>query len=353
MTIESWLQPVSEDLPCGPNLEDDLDFLSLEESSREKRSEEFRKDDGDTIQTPKSKIDWFVVHSLAEGLLTRSKDLRVAIYLMRAALHIRGFTGIVDGLALIKALLERFWDDVHPQLEADSDNDPTMRINALVPLASNDALIGDLRSSYLLNSRSEGQLTVREIEVAQGLLAEGTSGTRLSESQLHGLLSAAIAENPDLPQQASEAQTSLKNILQIVDEHIGSSYTPDLKPLQYILNAIIRAIREVRPAVAEKEALASLALASGGSPLSTPSAGGLHASGLHEIRSRQDVLQILDRLCDYLARTEPTNPVQIVLRRAQRMMNMTFLELMQDIAPDGLEQAQIVVGEKLNPDSEE
>jgi type VI secretion system protein ImpA len=290
---------------------------------------------------------------LAEGLLTRSKDLRVAIYLMRAALHIRGFTGIVDGLALIKALLERFWDDVHPQLEADSDNDPTMRINALVPLASNDALIGDLRSSYLLNSRSEGQLTVREIEVAQGLLAEGTSGTRLSESQLHGLLSAAIAENPDLPQQASEAQTSLKNILQIVDEHIGSSYTPDLKPLQYILNAIIRAIREVRPAVAEKEALASLALASGGSPLSTPSAGGLHASGLHEIRSRQDVLQILDRLCDYLARTEPTNPVQIVLRRAQRMMNMTFLELMQDIAPDGLEQAQIVVGEKLNPDSEE
>jgi type VI secretion system protein ImpA len=72
-----------------------------------------------------------------------------------------------------------------------------------------------------------------------------------------------------------------------------------------------------------------------------------------EIRSRDDVLQTLGRLCDYLSVHEPTNPVQLVLRRAQRMMNMSFLELMQDLAPDGLTQAETVVGEKLNKDEEE
>mgnify|MGYP000738829940 CR=1 FL=1 len=32
---------------------------------------------------------------------------------------------------------------------------------------------------------------------------------------------------------------------------------------------------------------------------------------------------------------------------------MSFLELMQDVAPDGLIQAETVVGEKLNKDEEE
>ncbi len=32
------------------------------------------------------------------------------------------------------------------------------------------------------------------------------------------------------------------------------------------------------------------------------------------------------------------------------MMNMSFLELMEDMAPDGLSQAEKVVGERLNKD---
>jgi hypothetical protein len=35
------------------------------------------------------------------------------------------------------------------------------------------------------------------------------------------------------------------------------------------------------------------------------------------------------------------------------MMNMSFLELMQDLAPDGLVQAETVVGERLNKEEEE
>jgi len=81
-----------------------------------------------------------------------------------------------------------------------------------------------------------------------------------------------------------------------------------------------------------------------------PAAGGRGAAASGEIRSRQDVIQTLERLCDYLSRSEPTNPVQLVLRRAQRMMNMSFLELMEDMAPDGLSQAEKVVGERLNKD---
>ena len=41
-------------------------------------------------------------------------------------------------------LLDRFWDGVHPQLDADDDNDPTMRLNALAALNDEGAVVRDL-----------------------------------------------------------------------------------------------------------------------------------------------------------------------------------------------------------------
>ena len=61
---------------------------------------------------------------------------------------------------------------------------------------------------------------------------------------------------------------------------------------------------------------------------------------------------MLALLCQYLEKNEPTNPVQILLRRAQRMMQMGFLELLRDMAPDGLDQAEKVVGERIARDDD-
>jgi type VI secretion system protein ImpA len=70
------------------------------------------------------------------------------------------------------------------------------------------------------------------------------------------------------------------------------------------------------------------------------------------INSRQQVVEILALLCQYLEKNEPTNPVQILLRRAQRMMQMDFLELLRDMAPDGLDQAEKVVGARIARDDD-
>jgi len=64
------------------------------------------------------------------------------------------------------------------------------------------------------------------------------------------------------------------------------------------------------------------------------------------------VIQTIDRLVDYLERAEPTNPAQWLLRRARRVINMNFLEAIVELAPDGLEQAERMVGSQLNPDEE-
>jgi len=346
VSVETWLQPISGDDPCGPDLEYDPDFMGMEEASRETPGQEFGKDGGEAIRIQGTAANWTEVRAKAEGLLSRSKDLRVAVYLTRSLLHTDGFRGIADGLALIMGLLEQFWEAVHPLLDAEDDDDPTMRVNALVPLGALDAVVGDLRDSYVLRSRSRGQLTVREIEIAQGRLQGGADAAVLSESELLGLVAAAVEENPELPRLANEALAAVKAIGRIVGERVGESYAPDLKMLQSSLYNVVQAFAQGAPG-AEEEVSDEMP-ADSAAP-----ADGKKASGISgEIRSRQDVIQTLGRLCDYLSRNEPTNPVQLVLRRAQRMMNMSFLELMQDVAPDGLQQAETVVGEKLNKDEE-
>ncbi len=348
MTIETWLQPISSDSPCGPNLEYDLDFQKLEEASRDKPDQEFGKDGGEAIRIQGATANWSEVRTLAEGLLARSKDLRIAVYLVRALLRTDGFSGIGEGLVLIQRLLEDYWDcGLHPELDADDDHDPTMRINALVPLGALDSVAGDLRASFVMRSRSRGQLTVKEIEVGQGRLQAGADGATLTESQLAGLLAAAVEESPGLPRLAADALARVKHIEQFIGERVGESFAPDFKHLQATLYCVVQALGKGLPEASADEALP--AANSGGAPV----AGGRAVAVDGEIRSREDVLQTLARLCEYLSVHEPTNPVQLVLRRAQRMMNMSFLELMQDLAPDGLVQAETVVGERLNKEEEE
>jgi type VI secretion system protein ImpA len=198
-----------------------------------------------------------------------------------------------------------------------------------------------------MRSRSRGQLTVKEIEVGQGRLQAGAEGATLTESQLAGLLAAAVEENPGLPQMAEDALARVRHIEQFIGERVGEAYAPDLKLLQTMLYCVVHALGKTLP---EAPAAEDLPAASSGA---AAAAGSRVIAVAGEIRSREDVLQTLARLCEYLSVHEPTNPVQLVLRRAQRMMNMSFLELMQDLAPDGLVQAETVVGERLNKEEEE
>lgn len=351
MTLDVWLQAVSAENPCGPNLEYDGDFLRLEEAATAKRAEEFQRDGGEVVRVEGKAVNWNEVRTLAEDLLGRSKDLRVAVYLTRALLHTDGFSGIADGLVLINGLCENFWDGVHPQLE-EEDQDATVRVNALVPLGSLDSVVADVRGSVVLKSRRYGQLTVREIEVAHGRLKPAADTPVHSEAELAALLAAAAEENPESRRVAAHALASLKTLTATISERAGASFVLDLKALQTVLFNVDQAFAAALPENAETGVAEGDAEESDRSHDQMAVAGRSSTVAAGEIGSRQDVVRILGRLCDYLVKHEPTNPVQFLLRRAQRMMNMSFLELMHDLAPDGLDQAETVVGEKLKREEE-
>jgi type VI secretion system protein ImpA len=61
--------------------------------------------------------DWRVLHERCVELSARSKDLRVATKLCLTALKMDGLPGVGEGLALLKGLLERYWEPVYPKLD--------------------------------------------------------------------------------------------------------------------------------------------------------------------------------------------------------------------------------------------
>jgi len=67
-------------------------------------------------------------------------------------------------------------------------------------------------------------------------------------------------------------------------------------------------------------------------------------TGVGEISSRQDAIRAIVAAVLFFRKYEPSSPVPILLERARRLVSKGFMEVLEDIAPDGLAQARIVGG---------
>jgi len=62
------------------------------------------------------------------------------------------------------------------------------------------------------------------------------------------------------------------------------------------------------------------------------------------IQGREDIIRVLDQVCDWYARNEPSSPVPLLLVRAKRLVSKNFVELIQDLSPGGLTEIQTIAG---------
>ena len=63
-----------------------------------------------------------------------------------------------------------------------------------------------------------------------------------------------------------------------------------------------------------------------------------------EINSREDVVRVLDMACDYFKRHEPSSPVPLLLQRAKSLVAKDFMEILRDLTPAGVSQAEQIGG---------
>lgn len=336
--LESLLSPVSEASPTGQDLEYDADFMALDRAATTKGERAI----GDAVKAAEEP-EWDKVVVLALGLLGRSKDLRVAVHLGTAWTRIHGLPGWSGGLALIRGLLETYWDGVHPQLDAEDDNDPTARVNAVVPVGDPLGVLSYFRTTPFVQSPRVGRFSLRDLRIANGSLKLGDDATGLPTMTD---IEACCMDCPEeqllqAAQAVSDALEQAKAIDAIFSDQLGTA-GPELRPLlsdTFELKKFLDAqVAKRMPQTVEDAAESGANDEPGGGTSAAVAAGG------GRISNPQDVLRRLDELCEYYARNEPSSPVPLLLRRAQRLVGLNFLDLLKDLAPGGISELRTISG---------
>ena len=60
--------------------------------------------------------------------------------------------------------------------------------------------------------------------------------------------------------------------------------------------------------------------------------------------TRADALLMLRKGAEYFQRQEPNSPIPLLVNRALRISEMNFIDLLQDIVPDALDQGKKILG---------
>ena len=335
--LESLLTPLADEAPSGPDLEYDPDFQTLERTAKPKAERAI----GDSVKTAEEP-EWDRVSSLGEALLGRSRDLRVAVHLTSAWTRMHGLAGWSDGLALIHGLLENLWDSVHPQLDAEDDNDPTARVNAVMALVDMQGVLGYFRGTPFVQSPRLGRYSLRDLRIANGTLKISASEDDASQPSMTDIEACCL----DCPEeQLTDAATATASAMEharaidaIFTDRIGTA-GPDLKPLLGEIHELKKFLDTEVVKRMPAGAADAPADAEGATPGATPASA---ANG--RIETAQDVIRRLDEICEYYTRREPSSPIPHLLRRAQRLVGMDFVDLMKELAPGGLSEFQVISG---------
>lgn len=335
--LDSLLSPLADDAPCGPDLEYDPEFQALEREAKPKAERAI----GDSVKGAEEP-DWDKVASMGTALFERSRDLRVALALTTAWTRMHGLAGWADGLGLIRGLLENRWDSVHPQLDAEDDDDPTARVNAVMPLVDMQGALGYFRSTWFVQSPRVGRYSLRDLRIANGTLKIADVENPPSMTDIEACcLDCAEDQLSGAAEAVAAAMEHARAIDATLNDRIGTA-GPDLKPL---LSEIYELKKFLDAEVAKRAPSgADEAVAEDGGEAGTGSAAASPSGAPRGIESPQDVIKRIDEICDYYARREPSSPIPQILRRAQRLVGLSFVDLMKDLAPGGVSEFRVISG---------
>lgn len=341
-----WLRPVSAAEPCGPHLEYDAEYAILSTRMMPQAEAQY----GDFVSKPDGP-DWADVDRDCRRLLMRSKDISVLIWLARCRTHLAGAEGLAEALGMLLAVVQRFPDEVHPQLRIDGETDPAVRGNALAALGDPEGLVADIRN-LVVTSGTGTRLTLRDVERALSI-PRATEAMSAEAVQLQ-LDELGAQSHPSICALATAA-ACLAQIDRWSHAHLDD-HAPDLqlslRLLGYFNLPVLSAVPiapglELAPApnnnahalptvptpapVAPTAMSVSTPMPDVGTVLSTSFVG-------THIDQREQVRACLQAAQAWLEQHEPSSPVAILLKQAERFLGKRYSEVAHAIPADLLAQ---------------
>jgi type VI secretion system protein ImpA len=324
--VARLMESISADNPCGADIEDTPLLASFDAYRL------FGQ-----MTAPSSDTDWREIRDRSIEALEQSHDLRLLAHLAAASLRTDGLAGFCDVLQVAS----RWFTDHPDQLFPRVDEDAILRKNALNAFADRMAIVDAVRRQPFVSNPQLGAFALRHFEIATGRLAASEAdGEPPSETHLNAALAAADGEQlAGLESGLAAAVTALKHIESTMRDGHGSEGAPEFDPLVAPLEQIRSMLAaQISARAAETAALAAPAGDAEGAP------GSQAVIGVGSIRSRDDAARALEAVAAFFRKNEPSSPVPIVVERARRLIAKDFLEVLADMAPDGLDEAKRIGG---------
>lgn len=338
MNIDAYLQYIDLEDVCGKNLQYDAEFIELEQAIKGKSEQQV----GESIQEYEPP-NWREIKKNAESLLVSTIDLRILICYLRALVALEGYSGLQQGLELIGILVERRWNKIHPQLDPDDDNDPTERINIFMALCDYETMLRPLAQIPLLESKSIGKFNFREVCIASGK----ATATNAEKNTEQSSIDAAVqeCEAVTLIQTLELITNSLNCINQLenyITDQVGINEAPSFAGLRDFLKEARAFLLDWHSSkgITDQDAQESI------EETASESVSTVAKSVSGVINNNQDVLKTLTLICDYYKKNEPSSPVPMFLERAMWLVGKNFMEVLENIAPMGVDQAMVFKGPK-------
>jgi type VI secretion system protein ImpA len=282
-----------------------------------------------------------VIKLVEEALATKTKDLRLAVWLAESLIHERGFAGLNEGIQLLHGLVEKCWDQgLLPAVEEEEDlEDRASSLewfgNYFAPeKGSSPCLV----VRYVpLNKSEHGWLRYKESR-AVGYESDASKAEARAQALEEGKLApevfdAAFDATPkqfykDASANVKASTESLREIERLCDAKFGQ-YAPSFRELSNTLSEITLAVTALLKKKLEQDpdpiALVTSeegAVAEDGTPLAAgPAVITLKSSAELAALAPADGSEAVNRIlavAQYLRLKEPQSPVPYLILRALR-----------------------------------
>lgn len=343
MDVNALLVALADPTPTGPDLSFSPEFDRIQEL---RRADDPTLSQGAWVTELKS-ADWPGVASACEALLRdKTKDLRVASWLLEAWAHLRGYAGLADGLTLAHGLCEAFWPDLHPQPDG---TDFELRTGALSRLLSQ---VVSLSQALPVLRRGEAVYSLLDMESARALGAALAKARDPSEVSTAGKvtpdeIAKAQRETPpaliaERLADARRARAALGDLQALVDGHMGAD-GPGFSNARDALDAAVHALERLAkdsgavPAAAGAGDATAAASADNAAPSATAPASPFGTAPA----TRAQALAQLRLVAEFFRATEPHSPVAYLADRAAHWGELPLHEWLRLVLKDGGTLAQL------------
>lgn len=319
-------EPISEDQPCGPDLdmEFDMDFMNLmAEIDGVLPTSYFRFDPGG--------FGFEGYYDRLGEQLERTHDLRLLVPLAKLRILQGDLAGCAEVIAAMRDLLTTFWADAHPQA---LDGDYMLRTSQLMTLDDNPNMVLPMQHVTIVRSRRSGPITLRKWQVASGEINAREGEDKLDGSAIKAAL--AEADKGEIEKAVTSLETirdALAAIQTTVIAEAGYDNAVSLERLPKTVDEMLELIRDAT-GVGE-EAASDEAAEEGGEAGGTAGGVALRTVVLPPgaVTSRKEVKAALETAHNYFLINEPSSPAQLLLREALGLIDKGFYAAIYDMIP--------------------